>query len=218
MLGRRDSLSYENGGPDSESHRQSTDPPHAGPSTHPYVLTVDACARPRLRRIGCHCVAWVSSDGDQSRQRHTTPIGAVGAPPRRGTDPGVRLDGVAGADVRRNACRPEDHRLPTRSPNTNTSRCGGGAATERSGCSAQTRRAAPSFWSGCVRRISPRCRTSTPARWSPGSTGASTSLRCPNCTRSLRISSSGRASSRRYRAAPRSRTDSSSRRSCWAAS
>ena len=47
-LGRRDSVSYENGGPDSESHRQSTDPPDVRPNSHRYVLTVEARARPRL--------------------------------------------------------------------------------------------------------------------------------------------------------------------------
>jgi hypothetical protein len=43
-------LSYEDGGPDSESHRQSTDPPHVRPSTHAYVLTAATSAR-RLGRI-----------------------------------------------------------------------------------------------------------------------------------------------------------------------
>ena len=53
------------------------------------------------------CVAWVNFDGDQPRQRHAGPIGTVEAPPRRGPDPEVRLDGVAGADVRRRAGRPQ---------------------------------------------------------------------------------------------------------------
>jgi hypothetical protein len=50
-------MSDKNGGPDSESHRQSTDPPDVSASTHAYVLTVEVRARPQLGRIGCHCVA-----------------------------------------------------------------------------------------------------------------------------------------------------------------
>jgi hypothetical protein len=87
----------------------------------------------------------------------------------------------------------------------NTSCCGDGAATVRSGCSVPTRPATPSFSSGYTRRAFPHCRTSTPARWSPTSTAASTFLPSLNCALSLRISSSGPATSRCCRAAHRFR-------------
>ena len=64
-VGRRDTLSNENGGPNSESHRQSTDTPHVRSSAHAYVHTVCA-ARPSA--------AWPNRRSLPRLQRWTTAL------------------------------------------------------------------------------------------------------------------------------------------------
>ena len=59
-VGRRDSLPSKNGGPDTQSHRQSADSSYAFPRCHAYLLTVGAshrCTRLWLESpiISRHC-------------------------------------------------------------------------------------------------------------------------------------------------------------------
>ena len=163
---------------------------------HPCVCTY----RRRMRCVPVFA-EMPRSGGDQPPQRRADPAGAVEAARRRRTGPAFRLDGVAGADGRRGACRPEDlacrRRVRTRTP--------GAAAMgwRRRGPAAERRPAASRRPTGAPApaEISPLCRTSTHARSSPGCTVGSTSLRCPNYARSLLISTRGRANSRRFPAA-----------------